>query len=267
LIGKTDVFPMSQGKKALLGVTKVDPNRMKPHFLLIASTPFLPLTGVLPALKAATVYTSNPNIGDFTADVHYPTLSNFLFADTGIPYSPSPVDIARGVRMIGGSTLAGLSGYGWILASFSGAESTIRVFPNIDQITSPSGGFQYSIYGSNDGSDWTPLFDALTVGGTGQPFRLGTFTGTAPTRVNNVLTPGTGIDGTVGYEADFQFSVGYHEYAFGLSTIAMQHGDSMLRLSAVAAVPEIRVENSAFLIAGFAAVNRMVRRKKQPEDI
>ena len=72
--------------------------------------------------------------------------------------------------------------------------------------------------------------------GAGEPFTLGTFTGTAPLTVNNVLTPGAGPGGTVGYEASFTFGSAYSEYAFGASTFAVQSGNSDQELSAVGAL-------------------------------
>jgi hypothetical protein len=95
------------------------------------------------------------------------------------------------------------------------------VFPNIDHPGLAYDGYQYSISGSNNGVDYTPLFDATSVTGSGEPFTLGGFTGTAPFKVNNVLTPGTGPAGTVpGYEADFQFSAAYQYYKFTASKVA-----------------------------------------------
>ena len=98
-------------------------------------------------------------------------------------------------------------------------------------------GFQYSIQGSNDGTTWTPLFDALTVFGAGEPFTFGTFSGTAPTTVNNVLTPGAGPNGTVGYIADFNFNDAFQIYAFGASQVAFNQFNADQELSAVAAAP------------------------------
>ncbi len=117
--------------------------------------------------------------------------------------------------------------------------SKIVVFPNIDHFGSPYDGYQYQIYGSNNyGSEfptWTPLFDATSVNGAGEPFTLGTFTGTAPSSVNNVLTPGAGPGGTVGYIAQFQFGTAYKYYAFGASTVAFAQTNPDQELSAVGA--------------------------------
>jgi hypothetical protein len=93
----------------------------------------------------------------------------------------------------------------------------------------------YNIFGSNNGTTWTPLFDALTVNGSGEPFTLGNSSGTAPQTVNNVLTPGAGPNGTVGYEASFLFANAFQFYAFGASTIAIADGNSDQELSAVGA--------------------------------
>ncbi len=43
-------------------------------------------------------------------------------------------------------------------------------------------GYQYTMCGSNNGTAWTPLFDAFTVTSSGEPFTLATFTGTPPQR-------------------------------------------------------------------------------------
>jgi hypothetical protein len=81
------------------------------------------------------------------------------------------------------------------------------------------------------------VFDALTVTGAGEPFTLGTFMGTAPTTVNNVLTPGAGPNGTVGYEEDFTLSAAFMFYAFGASTVAINSGNADQEFSGIAALP------------------------------
>ena len=63
---------------------------------------------------------------------------------------------------------------------------------------------------------------------------MGSFTGTAAgCAVNNVLTPGAGPGGTVGYEADFSFGQAYKYFAFGASTEAINAGNSDQELSGV----------------------------------
>ena len=67
---------------------------------------------------------------------------------------------------------------------------------------------------------YTSLFDPTAVAGTPEPFTLAAFTGTAPYQVNNVLSPGTGPGGQIGYVADFKFDQAYQYYSFGSSTAA-----------------------------------------------
>jgi hypothetical protein len=208
------------------------------RILLVALVLVLSITSTT---HASTVYTSDPNIADFTANVSsYATFSNFSSGDVSSPFTPSSAELAAtGFRVYNGGSFTGLpSGNNWILATFSSAVSSILVFPNIDHFGEAYDGFQYTIWGSNDGVTWTALFDALTVTGVGEPFTLGTFTGTAPSTVNNVLTPGTGPGGTVGYEAEFNFGMAYKYYAFGASAEAFSAGNTDQELSAVGATPE-----------------------------
>jgi PEP-CTERM motif len=210
----------------------------------------------------ATVYTSDSNIGDFTSGVtSYATFSNFTQGDVGSPFTPTSSEPAtQGLRVYSGGSLTGLpANNNWILATFSAPVSQILVFPNIDHFGGAFDGYQYTIEGSNNGQNWTPLFDALTVNGSGEPFTLGTFTGTAPFRVNNVLTPGNGPGGVVGYEANFSFSQAYQYYAFGASTVAVNSGNADQELSAVAAVPEPSAMALASL--GLASLLALRRRK------
>lgn len=199
----------------------------------------LALLGMASAAHA-TVYTQDSNVADFTSGIDYATLSNFTGGDVASPFTPTASEIAnQGFRVFGGGSVTGLpTTNNWILATFGSAQSVIRVFPNIDHLGAAFDGFQYTIEGSNDGTHWTFLFDALTVVGSGEPFTLGTFNGTAPTKVNNVVTPGAGPAGTVGYEADFSFSQSFTDFAFGASTIAVADGNADQELSAVGAIPE-----------------------------
>jgi hypothetical protein len=81
--------------------------------------------------------------------------------------------------------------------------------------------------------------------------------------VNNVLTPGTGPNGTVGYIADFNFANAYQYYAFGASTVAVQLGNSDQELSAIGpAVPEL--STWAMMILGFAGLGFMAYRRRSP---
>src|SRR5215831_1061813 len=196
--------------------------------------------GVLGLISAAgpanaTTYTGNPTLADFTASVsQFATLSNFSAGDTSSPYTPTATTVNMGLRVFDGGSITGLpTNNNWILATFPSAVSSILVFPNIDHFGSAFDGYQYNIFGSNNGTTWTPLFDALTVNGSGEPFTLGNSSGTAPQTVNNVLTPGAGPNGTVGYEASFLFPNAFRFYAFGASTIAIADGNADQELSAV----------------------------------
>jgi hypothetical protein len=186
--------------------------------------------------SASTVYTSDPNLSDFTSGITYGTFIAAPFGDLGgtVPYTPTTVTVDEGLRVYGDDSTDPL------IVEFSSAVSSIRVFPNIDHFGANYDGYQYTILGSNDGVTFTPLFDALTVTGASEPFTLGTFTGTAPLTVNNVLTPGAGPGGTVGYIADFTFSQAYQFYEFGATTIATAQGNTDQELTAVGTptVPE-----------------------------
>lgn len=189
----------------------------------------------------AQIYLNDVTLSNFTGPItSYATLSNFASGDIPFTsYSPTASTVATGARVYNGTlTGNGLdSANNWIMATFPNPVSTIVVFPNIDHSGAAYDGYQYAIAGSNDGSNWTVLYDTLTVTGTGEPFTLGTHSGTGPLIVNNVLTPGAGPGGTVGYEAFFDFGTAYKYYAFGASTIAMAQGNTDQELSAVGTGP------------------------------
>jgi len=186
------------------------------------------------SVASATSYTQNSNLTAFTSQVAtYATFTAFPGGgDTTAPYTPTNGTVNSGLRVIGSG-----GGTGSIIAVFPSAVSSIIVFPNIDHFGDAYDGYQYTILGSTDGVSYTPLFDALTVAGSG-PFTLGTFTGTAPYLVNNVLTLGAGPNGDVGYEAFFKFGTAYKYYEFGASTAAIGDGNADQELSAVGTTPE-----------------------------
>lgn len=188
--------------------------------------------------QAGPVYSQDSNISSFTATVQsYAEFTSYWYRDNAITSNtPTNADVAAGYR-IGGRAADPIK------VDFGTAVSQILVFPNIDHVGFGFDAFQYTIYGSTDGSIYNLLFAPLTVNEADAPganFTLKTWTGTAPTLVNNVLTPGAGPSGTVGYEAYFDFGVNsYRYYMFGVSTVP--GGYDELELSAVAqarAIPE-----------------------------
>jgi len=226
---------------------------MRRRLRIFLILPGLVLSGSL--LRAdPTTYTSDSSVGDFTKLVSsYATFSDFTSGDVSSPFTPTSAEIAASGFRVYGGTLSGpsspsFSGQNWILATFSSAVSSIIVFPNIDHFGSAYDGYQYAIEGSNDLATWTPLFDALTVTGAGEPFTLGTFSGTAPVTVNNVLTPGAGPSGTVGYEAQFSFGAAYKYYAFGSSTEGFVSGNTDQELSGVGALTTVPEPTSLLLL-------------------
>ena len=166
--------------------------------------------------------------------------TNFWYADKGsTAYTPIDADVSSGFR-VGGRAIDP------IVVDFGTAVSQILVFPNIDHIGFGFDAYQYTISGSNDGITYDPLFAPLLVNEADDPglttthFTLQTWTGMAPTLVNNEITAGTGPAGVVGYEAYFDFgSAAYRYYRFGVSNVT--GGYDELELTAVAqaqAIPE-----------------------------
>ena len=199
------------------------------------------------SLGEATSYTSDPNVANFYVS-EYATFTNraSLSGDL-VGNTPTDATINAGNRVYGNDLTPPIE------AAFSAATDSIRVFANMDHLGFPFDGYQYTIYGSTDGSSYTPLFDALTVLGSGEPFTLGTFNGTAPTTVNNVVVGIGGGEGQTGYIADFTFSSAYQYYRCGASTVAYAQGNIDQELSAVgnlAAVPE----TSTLLLLGLGLV-------------
>jgi hypothetical protein len=212
----------------------------------------------------ATTYTSDGHLADFTSQVgSYATFSNFSSGDVSSPYTPTTANVNSGLRVYGGGGVTGLNpGNNWILATFALAQGSILVFPNMDHLGAQFDGYQYQIWGSNDGSTWSPLFDAVSVVGAGEPFTLGSFTGTAPTWVNNVVTPGAGPGGEVGYIARFDFSLSYSDFAFGASTVALAQGNPDQEFSAVASELTIAPEPATLSLLGLGLASLVVVRRR-----
>ena len=155
---------------------------------------------------AGTIYSQDPTLKDFTDTV----TSYATFSLPSGDYLPTTAILlaANYPRVIGNSTNP-------INVSFSSATNTIIAFDNIDHPGFAWDVFQYKISGSTDGVNYTPLFDPQTVNEANNPganaaFTLKTFTGTAPTLLNNTITPGLGSSvGNIGYEEYFTFSSSY----------------------------------------------------------
>lgn len=120
-----------------------------------------------------------------------------------------------------------------IVVKFQNEVSSIRVFNNIDNPTYGWDHYQYSIYGSRDGVSYEQLFDATAAEWTGREWRLGGWTGAAPTRVNTVVHSSINPGGATGYVTDFAFTQKYFYFKFGASSLAMLGGNVEQQLSGV----------------------------------
>jgi hypothetical protein len=211
--------------------------------------------------SAAIIYTTDTNLSDYaSSSTNFAVLSNFHAGDTSSSYATTYSSLSSGLRVYDGGSVTGLSGSDYILASFNHPVDTIRVFPNMDHPGAGYDGYQYSIAGSNDGTHWTQLFNALTVSNNG-PYTLGSFTGTAPSKVDNVLmTTGHGPGGTVGYIADFKFANSYKFYAFGPSTEAVNRNNTDQELSGVSGAPAVPEPATwAMMLVGLSAIGVAMR--------
>jgi hypothetical protein len=216
-------------------------------------------------IYATTIYSQDPTLSDFTATVtSYATFAGGYQPTTAILLA------ANYARVVGNSTTP-------INVSFTAATSTIVAFDNIDHPGFAWDVFQYKILGSNDGTTFTPLFDPQTVNEPNNPganaaFTLNLFTGTAPTLLNNTITPGLGSSvGNIGYEEYFTFSTAYIDYRFVPSTLTINTGENETELSAVGiGVPSPTIILTAnpepasclFMGTGLAALLAYSRRRK-----
>jgi hypothetical protein len=188
--------------------------------------------------KATTIYSQDPTLADFTSTVSsYGTFTSGYGDGASIPYTPTTAGLLAGgyARVIGGP--------GWggdVDVSFGAATANILVFDDIDHPGVGADVYQYQIFGSNDGSNYTLLFDPQGANATADPnaFTLGTYVGTAPVDENNALTYGpgntSGNGGIAGYEEYFSFGTAYQYYRFAPSTLTAQTFENELELAAVA---------------------------------
>jgi hypothetical protein len=182
----------------------------------------------------AITYTSDTNLSDFTTGVTFGNFTNRGALGGDLPGSlPTAATINAGNRVYGNDRSPP------VLVDFPAPTANLRVFPNIDHFGANFDGYQYTIEGSNDGIVYTPLFNAITVAGAGEPFILETYSGTGPTSVNNILIGTGGGEGITGYIADFRFATAYRYFSFGASIMAINNGNADQELSAVGSfVPE-----------------------------
>lgn len=218
-------------------------------------------------VHATPIYSQDPTLSHFTSTVtEYATFAGGYQPTTAILLA------ANYVRVVGSTGNP-------VDVSFSTATANIVVFDNIDHLGYGWDVFQYKIWGSNDGVTYTALFDPQTVNEANQPntnaaFTLNTYTGTAPTLLNNTLTPGLGGNsGDIGYEEYFTFSNSYTYFRFTPSTLTLTDptGENELELSAVGAgVPSQQIISTAvpepasslLVGAGLAALLVSTRRRK-----
>ena len=213
----------------------------------------------------AMTYSQDGTLKDFTD-----TVTSYATFDGGYQPTAAILLAADYSRVVGDTTSP-------INVSFSDATANIVVFDNIDHPGYAWDVFQYAIFGSTDNVTYTALFDPPAVNEADNPganaaFTLTTFTGKAPTLLNNTITAGLGsIVGNIGYEEYFTFSSSYQYYRFSPSTLTLTAptGENETELSAVGVgVPSETIlatvpEPASFLFvgAGLAGLLVTVRRR------
>lgn len=212
------------------------------------------------AANATIIYTQDTNIADLTNGVtNYATFirGNQEDGTTGstslsntVTYTPTTALL----NAAGYDRVVGHDASPPVIVKFNSAVSQILVFPSLDHVFNHTGNgngtfawdaYQWDVYGSNDGINFTLLFDPQTAIGTDDPtgltdphYTLGTWFGTAPTLVNNATSTVLGFAGRTGYEMYFDFGSGnaFQYYGFRASTLDLNSvgGEVEQELSAVA---------------------------------
>lgn len=225
------------------------------HFVALSVALFV--GGLSPAYAAPILYSQDSNLADFTSTIsHYGTFISGLYDDASgshtlsatTTYTPTTGGLQGNAPRVIGNT--GSLGNVIVDLGVGNASASIVVFDSIDHAGNSWDVFQYQIQGSNDGSSWASVFDpidASLVASTTNQFTLTSYTGTAPTLLNNVLTPGTGSSrGTLGYEEYFTFGTAYRFYSFNSSSLDSRIGEGETELAAVGvAVPSQTIINTA----------------------
>lgn len=224
--------------------------------------------GSTQAFAAQIIYSQDPTLSDFTDTVStYATFSDGNYTPT------TAILLGSNYPRVVGNTSSP------IYASFANPTASIVAFDNIDHLGNGWDVFQYKIYGSTDGTNYTLLFDPISVNEANQdgqniPFTLNAYTGTAPTLLNDTVTPGLGsYVGNIGYEEYFTFASSYQYFEFAPSTLTLTDpgGENETELSAVGvAIPSQTIISTAapepaslmLLATGFGVLLPFARRRK-----